>query len=373
MKQRIWVLGVVWLVFSLFSIGMPEKIFSEAENRYLQQKPKLKVEAVLDGTYMEDFEAWMSDQLVLRDELVALKASVDQVTGRSDSGGVYLGRDGYLLEMFTKIEEKRWERNVDETADFLKQMEARGVEGHFLMVPTAAYVLEEKLPAFAPELNQEELMEKLQERIPGFIPVAAYLKQVAAAAEDSDGEQLYYRTDHHWTSLGAYYAYAAFCRETGRAEPVLSDYETSVLSTEFYGTGYAKAGLYHLKPDTMMAMHRKEQSLVTVDYGTGEPETTLYDRTFLEKRDKYRVFLKGNYPLTKITTAVKNGKKLLLIKDSYANIFVQFLTEEYEEIHLIDLRYFKQEPETYVTDQGITEVLFLYQIKNFAEDTNIRL
>lgn len=373
MKQKIWILAGVWAVFALINQFSPQKVFSEAENRYLEEKPELRAENVLDGTYMEDYETWVSDQLILRDKLVSLKASVDHLTGKGDSGGVYIGKEGYLLEMFTEVDEKRLWKNAGAAGNFLEQLEGQGIQGSFLMVPTAACVLEDKLPEFAPELSQEEIMEELSGRIPGFINVTEELQTAAKADDGTWMTQLYYKTDHHWTSLGAYYAYEAFCEETGRQAPPLSEYEFSVLNTEFYGTSYSKAGLNDLKPDVMTAAQRKIYSRMSVDYGNGMVENSLYDPGFLEKRDKYRVYLKGNYPLTKITSEIKNGEKLLLIKDSYANTFVQFLTEDFEEIHMVDLRYFKDDLEAYVQEQGITEVLFLYQIKNFSEDASISL
>lgn len=365
MKQKVWILGGLWLAFSIFNLLTPDRVFSEAENRYLAKKPKLEKEAVLDGEYMEEYESWMSDQLLFRDSFVGLKATSDKILGRGDSGGVYLGKDGWLLEEFQKLDEESLARNVKAAAGFLEGLEEQGIAGHFLMVPTGACIMRDKLPPFAPELPQEEQFAELETELPGFLNVTKALK----AAREKTEEQLYYRTDHHWTSLGAYYAYEAFCQETGKELPKLSEYEIRTLSTEFYGTSYARAGLYTVKPDAMTAMSRKDGVEVQVDYGDGMLEKSLYDESFLSKRDKYRVFLKGNYPLTKITTSNKNGEKLLLIKDSYANTFVQFLVENYEEIHVIDPRYYRQGLEAYVKEQGITEVLFLYQIKKFAEDT----
>ncbi len=372
MKQKIWILCGIWSIFVLANFLTSDQVFSEAENRYLEKRPELNAEGIIDGSYMEEYETWLSDQLVLRDELVGMNASVDQLLGKGDSGGVYLGKDGYLLEMWTEVNEKRLKNNVAAVGNFLEKMEEQEIKGSFLMVPTASCILKEKLPEFAPELPQEEMLEEFAKKVPGFINVAGVLQEAALQEDGSWQTQLYYKADHHWTSLGAYYAYVTFCEETGREAPPLSAYEMPVLSTEFYGTSYAKAGLYNLKPDVMTAAQRKVHTEVTVDYGTGEVEKSLYDYSFLEKRDKYRVYLKGNYPLTKITSQVENGEKLLLVKDSYANTFVQFLTEDFQEIHMVDLRYFKEDLETYAQEQGITEVLFLYQIKNFAEDTNIR-
>lgn len=365
MKQKvIWILGF-WTVFALWNFLTPQKSFSEAENRYLQEKPEADRENILDGSYMDDYEVWMADQLLFRDGFVSLKASADKLTGRGDSGGVYLGKDGYLLEMLTEQDweekEERFEKNVNRAADFLSRMEEKGKRVHFLMAPTGSYVMAEKLPPFAPEHSQDKVFEELREKLPGFVDCR---EELLSAKKE---EQLYYRTDHHWTSAGAWYAYRAFLKAEGREVPDLAPYTREVLSTEFYGTSYARAGLYMIEPDKMEAFYPKEGESVRVDYGGGVTENTLYDRSFLAKRDKYRVFLKGNYPLTRIETEQKNNRKLLLVKDSFANTFVQFLTEDYEEIHVVDLRYFKMDLEEYAEEQEIMDILFLYQIKNFME------
>ncbi len=370
MKQKVIFICGLWALFALFNFAAPDRVFSETENRYLAQRPKIDGKRIRSGGYMTDFEDWMTDQVSFRDAFVSLKASADRLAGRSDSGGVYLGRDGWLLEMFTEADEQRLKRNTETAAALLRDMEDQGMEAHFLMVPTAACVMQEKLPAFAPELDQRELFGELAKKLPGFVDVTDTLIQAKDEAEKT-GDTLYYRTDHHWTSLGAYFAYTELCRVQGREIPPISHYQTEVISTEFYGTGYSKAGLYFLQPDRMTAMYPEDNPPVLVDYRAGEQEDTLYDRSFLEKRDKYRVFLKGNYPLIRITTREKNGRRLLLVKDSYANTFVQFLTEDYEEILVVDPRYFRDDLAGFAGEQGVTDVLFLYQIKKFAEDTGL--
>lgn len=368
MKLKVWMICGAWALFALFNFLAPKRVFSEAENRYLEQKPKLDKKAVLSGAYTEGYEKWMTDQLILRDGFVSLKASVDRTLGRGDIGGVYLGQDGYLLEMFTKTDREKLNRNTEKAAGFLERMEAEGRTVHFLMVPTGACVMEDKLPRYAPELDQRAMLEELGEKLPGFVNAEPALRRAWEELPECEENQLYYRTDHHWTSLGAYYAYQALCQAEGREAPELSEYEREVLSTGFYGSSYARAGLYGLKPDTMYAMYRKSPGAVQVDYGTGEPENSLYDRSFLAKRDKYRVFLKGNYPLTRIAASAENGKKLLLIKDSFANTFVQFLTEDYEEILVVDPRYYRQDLEILAREEAVTDVLYLYEIKKFAEE-----
>jgi len=361
MKKQISVIVGVWLFFVCFHLLLKDQVFSPVENRYLQERPKWSMDAFIDGSFGDELESWLLDQLPGRDGWVQIRSLLSKSMGRSENGGVYFGEKQYLLETFQEYDKTLLSKNLDKVSSFFGAMEELGVESHLILVPTAAEILNEYVPDYAPELSQKELLDEIEPRVPRLLRVEDALKAHAQ-------EEIYYRTDHHWTSLGAYYAYASYLEQTGRQAMEAEAYVQEILSRDFYGTSYAKAGLYSIKPDAITAMYPDHGS-ITVDYGTGVLEDTLYDRSFLSKRDQYRVFLKGNYPLTTIRTDVKNGKKLLLVKDSYANTFVQFLISDYEEIQMVDLRYFHMPLADYAKEQKFTEVLMLYQLKNFAENS----
>lgn len=386
-KRQLMVLLGAWLVLVLAFLGKPEKIFSEAENRYLQRRPKWSLASFEKGIFGEELEKWISDQLPGRDGWVQGKTLLARFLGRRENQGIYFGREEYLLETFQEYDQKLFAENLTSVARLFKLLEDTGTKGYLLLAPTAGAVMPSHLPAYAPELDQDQLFSQAEEHVPGVI-------RVEEALRAHQEEYIYYRTDHHWTSLGAYYAYEAFRKQTGREAFPREAYTEEILSRDFYGTSYPRAGSYAITPDWITAMYlpgrekpsevqdgniQKEEELsgdpkmagqmLTVDYGNGETEQTLYDRSFLKKRDQYRVFLKGNYPLVTIHTGVENGKKLLLIKDSYANTFVQFLVSDYEEIQMVDLRYFKASLTDYAAKQKFTEVLVLYQIKNFVQES----
>ncbi len=358
--KQLFVLLGAWLLLAFAFLGKPERVFSEAENRYLQSRPKWSLERFVRGTFGEELETWISDQLPGRDGWVQGKTLLSRALGRRENKGIYFGREDYLLETFQEYDQKIFGENLASVGELFGLLKETGAEGHLLLAPTAGAVMPTYLPAYAPEVCQEELFSQAEAQVPGMI-------RVEEALREHEGEYLYYRTDHHWTSLGAYYAYGAFLEQTGREALPREAYTEEILSQDFYGTSYARAGSYMVPPDSIMAMYLPENpKRLTVDYGNGQIEETLYDRSFLKKRDQYRVFLKGNYPLVIIETGVKNGKKLLLVKDSYANTFVQFLVSDYEEIQMVDLRYFQASLADYGAEQGFTEVLVLYQIKNFV-------
>jgi len=351
---------------SLVNLLTPVRSFSENENRYLQQLPEFSANALMDGSYTADIDKFVTDQFAFRDSWVGLKTLGEVALGKESSGGVYFGGDGYLIEMFDTINMSRYEQNLGHVTSFAEQAgERMGIPVHTVLAPTAALALADNLPRFAPEVDQRELLHMAEEQLPGFVDVSGTL------AAHSD-EYIYYKTDHHWTTLGAFYAYNHWREARGLSPRPLEDFTQEILSDSFYGTNYTKASLYTAKPDTITAFQAKDQEPLQVDYNMGETVTdTLYAGEFLEQKDKYSVFLNANQPITHITTGNRNGKKLMVIKDSYANSFIQMAVADYEELYIVDLRYYKTSVLDFMEEQGVTEALVLYNLKGFAADVNL--
>ena len=195
---------------------------------------------------------------------------------------------------------------------------------------------------------------------------------VRGALAAHNGEYIYYRTDHHWTSLGAYYAYQSWRESEGISCRSIDDFEQQELSNSFLGSTYSKANLFTVRPDVMTAMFPKNLGALTVNYNLGQRVTdTIYETKYLNRRDKYPVYLDGNQPLVSISTGVSNGKRLMLIKDSYANTFVQMLLTDYEEIIMVDLRYMKAPLHPIIQEKNITDILIQYNLKGFSSDPNL--
>lgn len=351
---------------SVVNLVTPSRTFSENENRMLQQVPPFSVSALASGKYTTDLDKYITDQFVFRDGWVGVKALLELTIQKHATNGVYFGKDGYLMESFDNIDQVQYTKNLDVVARFSQRLEQElGIQAGTMLVPTAALVLHDKLPSGAPEVDQRALLDQAGTVLPGFVDVSGTL------AEHKD-EYLYYKTDHHWTSLGALYSYSHWREQGGHPSVSVSQFSSDVLSDEFYGTTYSKASLYTAKPDTITAYIPSPAVSVQVDYNQGEEITdTIYQRSFLDQKDKYSVFLNANQPTTRITTSTQNGRKLLLVKDSYANAFVQMALPDYEEIHVIDLRYFQQSVYDYIEENGVTDVLLLYTLKGFCSNTNL--
>lgn len=376
MKNKITVVifCLVLGFLSVLNLIMPKREYSENENRYLSQMPEFSFASLFaeedKDKFTTKFESFITDQFVYRDGWVGMKTETEKLLQKRDSGGVYFADDDYLIEMFDTVDNKQYEKNIAFLKEFSEKMKSeQGLDVHTMLVPTASYTLSDKLPSHAPEVSQDELLDYAMEQLPNFVDVRDTLK-------NHKDEYIYYRTDHHWTSLGVYYVYQQWCQIAGLSQTALESYSQEVLSSAFYGTTYSKACLYTTPPDTILAFHPAQESDVNVTYQSGDKITQtdiLYETSYLATKDKYSVFLNGNQPVTKIATGNHNGRRLLLIKDSYANAFAPFAAEDYEEVYLIDLRYMKDSLSQFIQENEINEILVLYNLKGFSSDNNLYL
>ena len=228
-----------------------------------------------------------------------------------------------------------------------------------ILVPMAAQVLTNKLPAHAPVTDYTAILQVLTD-------AGVDTTDVLSALAAHSSENIYYRTDHHWTSLGAYYAYCAW----RGIEPTAGEWTQEVLCDDFYGTTWNKVPLPSVPAEEITAWYKHINR--SVSYNNGQYETdSIYERKYLSGSDQYAVFLNSNQAQTVIEGSGKSGK-LLLIKDSYGNTFSQFPVEDYAEVHVLDLRFFKGDVVEYAKENSITDTLVLYGTQNFVKATNLR-
>ena len=263
------------------------------------------------------------------------------------------------MDKFTSYSKKRLTTNAAVLADLQEKLAAEGVSMNTILVPMAAQVLTDKLPAYAPVADYAAILQVLTDAGDDTTDVLS-----ALAAHSS--ENIYYRTDHHWTSLGAYYAYCAW----RGIEPTAGEWTQEVLCNDFYGTTWNKVPLPSIPAEEITAWYKHINR--SVSYNNGQYETdSIYERKYLSGSDQYAVFLNSNQAQTVIEGSGKSGK-FLLIKDSYGNTSSQFPVENYAEVHVLDLRFFKGDVVEYAKENSITDTLVLYGTQNFVKDMNIK-
>ena len=357
------------MLFCLVNVLVRDREFSEKENRMLEQKPKLSWTGIESGRYMKQYESYKSDQFAGRNFWVAFKTRVDLIAGRRESNGVFKGDKKYLLEDIAKPNQEQMKQNLKAIREFEK--EYKDIPMYMMLVPNAANILSERLPNFAVTENQEATFDAIKKTLGDKITWVDAGKALKAHKK----EEIYYHTDHHWTTLGAYYAYEELAKtmklDTGKspklkAYAVTNAFNGTLSATSGYETGYEEP-IYIYVPEK-----EKEATQVVVSYVDEKKKTaTLYDRSKLKEKDKYALFLGGNYSMRDIRTTADTTDRLLVIKDSYANCLIPFLTPYYREIIVLDPRYYYGDIKEVMKENKITSVLFLYNGNTFVEDNSI--
>lgn len=358
----------VFLVFifgiGLFNVVASDRAFSERENRPLAQMPEWTLPNFYSGKLTARYETYMSDQFIWKDGWVRLKAMSERASLKKENNGVFFGKDGFLIEPFEKPGEQ-FDKNIEYVKRFAAN--AKGIQSYVLLAPTSIALYEDKLPLFAQTSSEREAFETAKEKLDSIMEVI----DVYDALKSQSNDQIYFKTDHHWTMRGAYLAYRDSARALGIKPYEEDDFRIKTVAENFFGTLHSKTNAIGVEPDKIEVYLPKFETTQTVTYEDGRQSESLYEWDYLEKKDKYSLFLDGNHTLVKIKTGVGNGRKLAIVKDSYAHAFIPFLANHFEEIHVLDLRYYHSDVLMYLNDQNISEVLFLYNVANFTKDPNM--
>ncbi|WP_339265131.1 DHHW family protein [Paenibacillus sp. FSL W8-0187] len=363
-------LALLLLIFigaiTALNLVAPDRTLSESENRMLEQPPHFSLKALVSGDFTLDFEKYVSDQFVFRDFWIGTKTDTDRMMGKKENNGIYIGKDGYLIQNFIPPAEEDWKGKVDAIHAF--DHATPGLNKHVMLAPTAAALYKDKLPKYAMVGDEEAYLEKVRRFLH---PNIRFIDVFPSLYAERD-QAIYYKTDHHWTTKGAYIAYLELCRQMGLTPQKEAEFNIQQVTDEFYGSLYSKSGFRHIQPDSLQLYLPKDQEKYTVTYVDEEKTTdSLYAMEQLQRKDKYAVFLNGNHARIHIKTANPSGRKLLVVKDSYANSLIPFLLKHYSEIHVVDLRYYEEDLASLANEQGIQDMLLLYNANTFFEDPSI--
>lgn len=365
--------GVIFMVLLLGLAGKEalshQRTYSPVEKRELQTRPEISITKVLDGRFQKKYESYLRDQFPGRDHWVSFQTDMELFMGKNEIHNVYIGKNHYLLEHYTEKEfdPQQISKNLQALEKFVGKAK-QNADVHVMMVPTKSWVLREKLPAFAPHYKEQKFYDALQQKL----EKEDVLISVEPVLDAHKEEEIYYRTDHHWTTLGAWYAYEQYTKVVGGdLQRAQGKKKFRCISKDFYGTTYAKIN-YARQADKIEIYEPADK--LRVVYNMGEKKTkTLYDFSFLKTADQYSVFTGGNQAVLEITGGIKNGKTLLLIKDSFANSILPFLAEDYEKLVVVDLRQLNVSGDRLLEMFSPTDILILYNSAQFAQDKEFEI
>lgn len=358
------VVSVAAIATMTVNIIIPDHEQSETENRPLQTFPSWSTEHVLSGQYTKDLNTWFSDQFVCRDQNIHIKYLIQKTFGVKEIQDVFLTKQG-LIEKTAKPNKEQLERNLNAINTFKQNNPELNVG--FVTVPNAVSIKKAYLPKYAVTLNQDKQIDNIYSKLDDSI-VKIDLRNTLKKHKD---EYLYYKTDHHWTSLASYYAYQDIAKAFNLETTKQSDYTIYPVTTNFEGTLANKTGSVNIKDEIDIYVPKDKCDYVITDESTNKKSRTIYHSDALETKDQYTVFMGGNKALFHINVDNNSKRHLLLIKDSYANSLIPFLIPQFNSITVIDARYYFEDYTRLIKDDLITDVLFMNNTNTFVQDTSL--
>lgn len=352
-------LGAMLIMF----LVLPDQDFSEKEKRYLADFPEVTWENISSGNFGEEVETYLADHIPGRDFFVGLASYYDLYSGRQVTKDVYTAQGDRIVEAPVIWDEAAANRNMNAINRFAETAQQKV---DLMIVPSAGFCLEQTVQGLKDPYTDTQIIRDIYamagEQVNGIDLIPAF-------TDVQDPGALYYRTDHHWTSRGAYAAYKAYMELLEREYPAVEDF-TITSHGGFLGSTYSRSGLWLTGSESVELWDSGAQFTVT----NGEsdvPHSGVFYEERLQELDKYTVFLDGNHSLVRIENPAAAGKgKLLVIRDSYANCLGTFLANSYESVTLVDLRYYRSPVSELVASEGFTDILVCYSIGNFLTDAN---
>lgn len=360
------------LLIAIWFIIAPKESYSPSEKRILSEFPKTDAESVFSGEFGKNFETYFADHFPARNMWVGVNAYTNLVEGNNGANGVYKCDDGYLINKPVSTDNKIND-NLEMLLDF--KTDIGNVPMAALFVPSTGYIMDDKLPMIHDSYNDDLYFDNIAQTLRlGSIRFVDLREDFKNAAQN--GTQLYYRTDHHWTTEGAYTAYCRYCDMFGLDATPRSDFQIEKHGN-FYGTTYSKSGFWFTEPDTVEVWKNPadDENAINVLVSDMKPpykeQNSMFFYEHENEDDKYPIFLDGNHAETIITNENASGGTIIVIKDSFSHCFAPFLADNYKKVILVDLRYFNQDVTQMIQEEDPEQVLVLYGIDNFADDSNI--
>ncbi len=352
---------------SLLGLIVPDKQFSENENRVLASAPSLTVQSILDGSFMKKAETYLTDQFPFRNAAISVKSFAERLLGKSKENNTYIGKDGYLFDEPTEADKEKLTALINAVNGFSE--ENYSMDMCFALVPNSTYIYADKLPEYVKFKNQKSQIAKFYSLLNEEISVVDTVTPLAKAAEE---HQVFYRTDHHWTARGALSVFLNIADALG-IDANAEDYEFYTVSDSFKGTLSSKVMSCTSRDSIEICTPKDDSVEFFIDFGLEkEKSATFFFRDKLDTKNQYEVFLGGNYSKLTVTTSLTNNRKLIVIKDSYANCLIPLLTPYFAKITVLDPRYMTESVESVLEEDDYTDALFLYNVNTLLQDTSIK-
>lgn len=363
-----FVFSILVILFTVIDIINSPNEFSELENRKLSQMPILSLKSYIDTSFSSDYEKYINDQFFLRDNWIDLKSRIEYLLGKRENNDIIFGKENYLFKKFTTFNDEMLENNLNSIITFTNNYNK---EVDFFIIPNSYAIYDELTPRYLPLVDQLSLINSINSYLSSKSNDHINTINVAEELLKNKDDYIYYKTDHHWTSYGAYLAYLKYMDYLGLEIVDINNLEKITINN-FLGTYYNRSKYFKADSD-FITYYNILDLYIEID---GKEQLSLMDLDKFKGSDKYSAFLWGNNGLTKVIneniSEERKGSSILIFKDSYANSFIQFLSYNYEIIDIIDLRYFKESIRNFMKDKDYNKILIMYSFNNLSSDINIR-
>lgn len=336
-------------VMFLGTVLVSKEPFSQTEKRYLAEFPTPSWESVASASWGQSLEIWLADHIPARNFFVGLDAYKEYFLGQQAAKEIRV-IDGRLVEAPASVDDGAVDKSLSAIRGFAQ---ATGSKAVLALVPSAGWAMGAK------GYRDGEIIADIYEK--------SGVDTLDLTGCFAGKPELFYKTDHHWTSAGAYAGYEAIAARFGR--DAAAGFTREVIPG-FQGSTYSRSALWLTKAEELELWHSGTDITVTVSDAEGAQE--VFDREKLEQADKYTVFLGGNHPLVRLRNPNQEGR-LLVIRDSYSNCLGPFLAESYGEVVLVDLRYYRLPVSRLTQEEEFDDILILYSLGNFLSDPNLVL
>ncbi|GAA0108859.1 MULTISPECIES: DHHW family protein [Clostridium] len=363
-KYPISILVLTIILFiTIIDISNKDKNFSNFENRSLAQRPVFYFDDFLKGRFSKDYERYINDQFVFRDTWIDLKSRSEYLLGKIENNNIIYGKDNFLFEKYEKVDEENLAKNIDSVLGFIKKIPNNNV--NFMIIPSSYTIYKDYLPYGINLVDQEFYINNIYNYLSNYNNTKT-ISLIDIFKENND-KYIYYKTDHHWTSFGSYLAYSEFVKNNNLSLVDINNLNKHEVNN-FYGTYFSKSKNFNAESD-LITYYDVPNLSVSID---GVPVDNINDNSKWSSSDKYSAFLRGNNGLTIIqNNNISNNNKILVLKDSFGNSFIQYLVNNYKEVYVVDLRGFIGSFNEFFKSNNFDDVLIMYNFINLADDVNI--
>lgn len=360
--------AVIVLSLSVILLFSEKKTFLESENRVPSSMPEFTINSITDGKFTTALEEYLKDHFPFRDSFMKLKTNVQTDIGYKKISGVFITDK----RLFQEVENPDIKRLTESANLLFSSINNNDIVTSVMVIPTASEVYSDELPTHCSVIAQSPIIDQILNEIDcdfRFNPTKLLTQSKAT-------NDMFYVSDHHWTSHAALLAYNDICNALGVPHSPTGSFSAETVSESFRGTLHSKIPVDSIK-DTIIRYEYPGCSFKTHAAKGAKSElyeTEYFADEYLLKKDKYSYFGNGNLPLLILENENSlSESEIVIIKDSFANCMIPHFTENFRKVHVIDPRYFKgKRISEYVNEiPEISHVLIVYGINSLNDNSGV--